>query len=99
MRFVKKFEAWAGKPLPVIPTHLIMKYFKCNECGEINMDRSLSKCTECDSRDVKEISEDDYDKEAKKRVPKAFWNLLDKRREEFKDEFIPIQYLNKRNDS
>ena len=98
MNYIKKFEAWAGQPLPVIPTHLLMKYFKCNKCDELNIGQSVGKC-KCGSTDVTEITEGDYDKEVRKRVPKQFWHVLDKRKEEFEDDFVPLNYLNKRKDN
>lgn len=96
MKHLKKFEDVAHPPLPVIPTHLISIYSKCDECGQLSISDKVGKCKKCGKR-MKEVSEKEYDIETRRKVPRQFWHLLKKEKDEFMDRFVPLSALKQNN--
>ena len=62
MKYLKKFEAWGGQPLPVANVGSLMNYIICNDCNAVYkvFNKSQSNCAYCSSNNVSNTDIDKY---------------------------------------
>ena len=92
MRHLKTFEAWGGYPLPITSLDVELEYKKCKDCNAlypVYKPKSIN-CKFCGSKDLLNLSEDEYYNELENRLePDEFEEAL-RERDKIKNTFIDL---------
>lgn len=62
MKYLKTFEAWGGKPLPITNLESLMNYVICDNCTAAYkvFNKSKLKCAYCQSENISLVDIDTY---------------------------------------
>ena len=94
MKYLKKFEAFAGAPLPVAPLNLFAMYYHCHNCDAVyaTINRA-DKCLNCHSPHVETITEKEMVQNLKGKLsPEEFQEFLQMKKNG-EDQFIYLDEL------
>lgn len=58
-KFIKTYEAWGGKALPVIPYDLVVNYYKCDEDHVYETPQKSNSCSFCGAK-LHKISKSEF---------------------------------------
>lgn len=93
MKYIKTFENWAGPTLPTTSLDVLYNYILCKDCNALYRiyKPKSTNCKYCGSKNISDISEDDYYNELKLRIddPEE-WSDIIKDREDTKNTFIDL---------
>lgn len=89
MKNIMTFEAFAGDPLPVIPAHILCKYYYCPNCNSLHMSTDNSNCVKCNKKCTK-ITQNEFDIKMRKNLNREEIKEFEKSKEDFMDMFIPL---------
>ena len=72
MGYVKKFEAFVGKPLPVASLSDLTNYYSCEECDGLwkEVNKEAHVCKLCGSEEIEELSKPEWKELVKSRLDK-----------------------------
>ena len=97
MKYLKHFEAFAGPTAPLAPAHLFAKYYVCKSCKEaFPVVGTADACLACGKSTLQEITEGQYFAYMKQKFP---GEDIFRRREEMRDDIIPLAFLSHEDDN
>jgi hypothetical protein len=92
MKWIKTFEAWAGQPLLTTSLDVELEYKNCKDCNalyQVYKPKSIN-CRFCDSRNLLNLTEDEYYNEMQNRLdPDEFEDAL-KERDKVRNTFVDL---------
>lgn len=93
MKHLKQFEEFEfSNSLPVAPYNILLNYYSCDECDKLwkVFNEESSRCIYCGSKEIENLSEDEWYEIAKSRLDEDEIKNLEKEKEENKKMFIDI---------
>lgn len=97
MNYIRKFESFVTKPLPIASRAALTNYYSCDECEGLwrEFNKQYDNCKFCGSTEIEELSRDEWYELASEKLDPEEIKKLEKEKDDYNNQLFDLGMLKK----